>query len=52
MVALARYASEEYALAAIESPQYKASYMHCFKFWYNFQVGITHSGLFKAYFVS
>ncbi len=39
MVAFANYAPEEFALAAIESPSYNGATAHCFKFYYNFQVG-------------
>ena len=38
MVALAKYAPEEFALAALESPEYGGSKVYCFKFYYNFQV--------------
>ena len=43
MVALANYASEEFNLAVLESPFFEdGDEIHCFKFYYNFQVGCLH----------
>ena len=43
MVALANYASEEFNMAVLESPFFEdGDEIHCFKFYYNFQVGCLH----------
>ena len=39
MVALANYAHEEFDMAVLESPYFDdGDTVHCFKFYYNFQV--------------
>ena len=50
MVALANYASEEFNMAVLESPFYEdGEAVHCFKFYYNFQVGFLKYLLLRVF---
>ena len=49
MVAIASYATDEFSVAAIESPEYGSATTYCFKFYYNFHVIIRFAVRLAAY---